>query len=313
MSTKKRRTITTVEEEPGEETAAGSGTAADSAAQEAEDLREFASFDSRIRVWKAEEDADKSGFVATLYRSDPYNKKKTYFCWDGANEVLSSHEIGMKFGPGDYRFLLTPNDPKKKFRTAKVNIDRHYTKLRQEAGIEDAPPSAVSGNGGGLAQSLELVKQVVELIRPLLPQPAAAAAADGGLMAAQMKAFSQGMQEMMADNFRFMRQITGDIRRQALEPPAPREGDEGDMVDGQETLIDTIERVWPMVEPFIKKLLGQGPASDEAAETIKGNPEFKRILSSAKKFSAFVQIMDEKLGQGDVDEALKKIGVHRPR
>ena len=265
-----------------------------------------------------EEQIEKSGCVCSLYRYDKVTHNKQWFMHESADDVLSAHEVGTMFGSGEYRYLLVPNDKSKKVRAWRFNVGAHYDQIRDKSGRSDDGQDGTGGRHMGLGDSLSVIREVAELVKSMMvaqrdSQPPAAPSPDMGFFSESLRLMSSAMQQQMTDNLKFVREISMEARRGALALPSPEEEQGGDDVQsGTDTIIDKLERVWPMIEPFVKKLVGGGPDAEGIAAMIKGNPEMQGIINDARRFSQFVKIMDAKLGKAKVDEALGKIGVVRP-
>lgn len=265
--------------------------------------------DGGLREWLARAKAEDASYTATLYRFGGASNTKQFIVFQWVNELPTAHEVGLEYGPGEYRLLVVIRDGQaagvKSFR---FNIAQEYAEYRRKAGRDGSPlGGATPGNGGGLRESLEVVKLVVETLKPLLEARSAAPQSDP--MAAMLPAYEM-MGQVMKKNL--MENVT--LYKEMAQRIADRDDGDVDDNEGEEEAPqqDWTAALMPLLEKYLPVLLGGGVKGRVAVETLKSLPQYRKIVRDETQLAALIRGVEKRYGKAETDKLLQRLKVRRP-
>lgn len=296
-------------------TAAGKETVSEIVEVDGEEIAaEGIEAERALREWVARENPESLTVLSYVYKYDsPTTGDNKVLCDRIEGEIPDPHTIGCQYGGG--RYLLIVSIPRgqnqdRKVRGLRFRLHARYDELKrtsqsgQWAGQSAAPavpavPAVVSPLSG-LKESMEIVRSVVEIIRPLLDAKAQSAAAVpdvGKLLEGQYELLRGVMKKSLEDT----QELIGEVNRARLE---------GGNVECVEE--DTLDRWLPWIERFLPLVLGGGPQGKAAAAVVGSLPEVRRVVSDAGQLRRVVAWMDESIGREKTDRVLGALKVKRP-
>jgi hypothetical protein len=278
------------------------------AVEEADDIRPLGcQIDTILKSWLQQIDAEEEKYIVTLFQYDNVNRQKQWQVAQWSDECPTAHDIGIEYGPGEYRLLI--NIPARAstggFKAVKINIGPQYNILREKLGKSSpaslAAPAVNAGNG--LGQSVELLKTIVEIVKPLVESKQQQGAGVAESLAGSFAMMQTIMQNQLQSNLK----LYEDIQKRTINPPEPDEPE-----PEPEPEPDPLARLMPMIEEYLPMLLGKGPAAKATVAVVKSHPEVKKLLKSRGEFARFVAGLDKQIGRDKVDSLLKNFKVERP-
>jgi len=266
------------------------------------DTRDFAAYDITLRDYLSTAGNVKD-YTATLYKYDNQIKGKQFVCDVKHNEMISMHDVGVSFGSGEYRYLVSfPPEthlPPKAFR---FNIHKVYDKYGGSATAETQRPQVSSFN-----ESLAMLKAFAEIIKGMMPPPPPPPKDPFEIMTGAY----QATQHILKRNL----EETSQIMKEAAEARAQinnNNDDDDDEKGGSQEKIGMLQLFMPMIEKYIPLLLGKGSAAEATAETIKALPQFQDLIKNKSDLQAVVKAVESKIGKKETAEILEKLSINRP-
>ena len=278
--------------------------------EEVGDLRDAAAFDGDLSDWVARENLDATQYRATLYRYDQENAKKQSLVNASIGSILTAHDVGLKYGSGDYRYVVTwrlaTGAPK--IRAFRFSIGREYDALRVPA-VAPVQPAA------GLSEALSLVSTVFGMLLPIIKAqatpPASAGAAGAELAVLNMhKATQQVLQQSLLQYVDLQKSV-----REKLD--ADDRGDDFDDQEGEDMYEDeggdpVFQQIKTLAAEWLPKILGDGLTGKAAALAVKSLPEFKAITRDKARLSRLLDELAAKFGDEEVDQVCARLKIKRP-
>lgn len=284
------------------------------AVEETDDIRDFAGYDATLRQWLSEEDLSDRAYKATLYKYDNLNKSKQWIIGEWSNEILSAHDVGMQYGSGEYRYLLTfpPKNGKiGKIKAFKFNIHTVYDEYRKKAGITaDAAPAPVPAQRGAL-EGIDTIRALIEALKPILPAQNAPAFDPGQMMMNQYSMMSKVLEKNLMEQISIQKRIAE--RYQDDQDEIDTEG--GAPMDVQpqaQPQAGIWEQIKPYIDILLPQLLGNPVQAQAAAAAVKAIPQFRDFVNNAEDFARFIKEAEEKIGADKVQTVLKRLRLKRP-
>jgi hypothetical protein len=274
---------------------------------EIEDTRDYTGYDKSLKSYMHEFGMSDANYTAVLFKYDPIIKQKQYVCDSRTNEMLSQHDIGMSFGGGEYRYLVTFDDEKIKAKAFKINLHKCYDEYREKAGLVSPGGNGHGGNGkSNLAETIEIMKTIFEMIKPLFPQQSAAPA-----LAPSTEIFNA--YGMMKDILRKNLNENMDLINEVIRGRIDGQGRGGEMeTEVEEAQPDIVDRILPLIEKFAPMIMGNNLQSKITVEAVKALPEFKNLMKNAGDLKNVVDAVEKKIGKAETDKILTKLKVSRP-
>jgi hypothetical protein len=267
--------------------------------EESEDLRNPGAYNSVVKNWLKKVNPTGEEFTATLYRYDPLNKQRQSVVDERIGEILSMDDIGMSYGSGAYRYLIQipdgDNDPI--CRAGKINIDKVYDERRKKAGLVES--QEVEKKQNSMLESLELMKSFAEIIKSVMPPPAAPNPDQTAMMLQNFTMMQSVLKKSLLDTSEMYKNMMQEktATEEEEEEDKPQEG--GGMKD----------LIMPLLDKFMPILLGDTPKAALTAETIKALPEFQKLLKDNQQLKSIIDAVKSEFGQGKTEKVLKKLGI----
>jgi hypothetical protein len=270
--------------------------------------------DYNLKSWLDDSQAQEYGYRFLLYE---WRDRKKWLVREYHNEVPSKHDIGIEYGPGEYRALLVTNHPrrKSKIKTIYINISRHYAKLRESPATTQAVAVAAPPQSSDLANALLILEKLGPLLNnrqsPMMDLTQAAMA--------QFQMMQEVIKASMRENLSLMRSL---MRREREE--FEEQDDETDAADEpEESGTDDMRlrpketttggSLWttilPLLDTWVPKLIGDGIESQTVIALIKSLPQFKAVLSDNETSLKLVEELKNRVGVDETRKILAKLGV----
>lgn len=235
-------------------------------------------------------------FTCTLYKFEhPKHGSRKEFCGQFEDETPSLEEIGNRYGGGRYSLyvVIYMDDERrnKKVKSYKFRISDYFNKSGDRI---QAPQQQ-----NNISDTLEVFKSLVAVISPLISKNDNSFASNQTLINTVLRDSAKNQLEMMKEFRQEIKQIKDDSDFNNV--------DEGDSYDEPEEDKNEMTGILSIVEPLLEKylplLLGNGPSSKIAIETVKNLPAFKTVTENSDELSALVEYIAGKEGK----EAAKKL------
>jgi hypothetical protein len=275
--------------------------------------------DGDLRQWLAQARADDKSYTATLYRYDQNWRGKQYIVSQWKDELPTAHEMGLQFGPGEYRLVIQAGDDTSRLRAVRFNIGKEYEGHRAKLGLASlsapsAGPQAAGPQGGapGVDSALMLVKTVVEMLKPLIETRHAAAPDPAASLAGTYEMMNSVMRKSLMENVSFYRDMAG-----RLSAPALHDVDDEDEGEGEDQAQDQGGEGLPpwlsgLIETYLPLIMGKGPQAAAAVATLKALPQYKATVSDREKLAGLVAAVEGKIGAEETEKLLRRLKIARP-
>jgi len=279
---------------------------------ETDDVRDFAGYDRSLKSYMVAAGGS-SEYTADLYKYDIHAKQNQALVYSSEGEMLKAHDVGMMFGSGRYRYLVTfPDNPKIKPKAFRLNIATSYDEMRQKNGLAAsvAVPDAgnrVSAGPSGMAESLGLLKEFAAIMKSIMPTPIAPSENFMQLQMHNARQMGEVMKEHMMETSSLYSQIAA-LNASQGQNTMPNNDDD----DDDDKPAGFFEQLLPMAQQFLPLLLGNGPASAVAVQTLKAVPAFQEVTKDKGKLKEGVAVLDKAQGKENTDKILKVLGLRRP-
>jgi len=272
--------------------------------EETNDIRDFSGYDVELQEWVSRENLDKLSYSASLFKYDPINRAKQWLVTQNKDEILTAHDVGLQFGSGEYRYLITfravDNNPPR-VKAFKFNIHPCYDEKRRKMGAEAPAPTMLSA-GRGVSEfggAMELIKGVVDMLKPLINAQPVAPVDQSGTMLQNYTLMNEVLKKNLMENIALHKDLAGKINN--AEP-----FDEGDDMP-EET--NWLAQVMPFIESILPKILGDGIQSKATVAAVKALPQFKQIVKDKGEFKKLVDGLTAEVGAEKVAALLKKLKI----
>lgn len=272
----------------------------------------------------------------TLYKYDIEKPngggEKEFIGYFLSEEIPNKHKIGLMFGGGRYQaFLYQPKGKAEEneqkgitFRIGHV-YDDHKKAFDEQKRIEAMSklPVPAAGQqffpapvapGAGTADAFGMVKEILALFLPIIKaQHTAPAPTAGQDMAQQYAVMQQILKKNLFDTADTYRSFT---RRFNISDDPDQAGIDTDEDQQQPPpkepgLMDHVEKIIKMIEPFFALIAGKGPAAQATAQTVHAIPQFREILGDPQLCRLIIQYFDRTKGREASDRALVNLGINR--
>jgi len=277
---------------------------ADGSFVETDDTRDFTGYDKTLVAYM-EESGGVKDFTASLYKYDPVIKQKQAMCDTRKNDILSMHDVGMLLGSGEYRYLVTfPPETKIPPKAFKFNIHPIYDQYREKSGLTSNQQQNILHGGNGkssMMETMEMMKMMVEIIKPMIPQPSAQI----NPLDTLMQSYSM-TKEVLKNNLRENVGLYRELAKQQSETP---EGDGMETETEEKGILDTI---LPLIDKFAPLLLGNNLQSQAAVAAVRALPEIKNVVKKPDELKKIIAAVEGELGKEKADRILARLKIKRP-
>lgn len=265
-------------------------------------------WEDELDDWQQQERIDDSNLEMVLYRLKGQKMKERVWKWD--NEIPDEHEIGLKFGGGEYMIYAILKGPPG-FRKVKhrrfslaASYDAERIRAQQEQGMSLA--GAAGGSIPAASPFEMMITLMKEVIVPMLNRPAPASGPQGFEHWNQANLIvGRVVEEAARSQIRMSREVGGMSGRNGAEE---EEGGEEEFKDFLKGMI--MEYGPSLIEATGMKLKSMAGVvkRDEVFQTLAGNPTlFGKVVQLLSKDPELPAGMAEK-----VLSKLKGIGVALP-
>lgn len=252
------------------------------------------------------DELDYTCYIYRLNKGPRRNFAKTY-CHKFKNETPDLDQIAAQFGSGLYEIIIS-RKIRGKWTPKKYTIEIDPAAC-PGAG---APAGSVQGNGSGNIQAgLDIVRQVMAIMQPILDVSAQVKAAAPAPGADGLKPITAAFSEMMAEIIKIQSQATKEIMQMnnARMIEQAEGADDGADDDADETP-DFAEQISGIVD-MVKKgyaILTSPAGAGIIAET-KGKPEFQELASDPAKKGAITKALIREIGKVKAAKVLSLFGI----
>jgi len=296
------------------------------------EAQEYAdTLDEKLKGWVEAQRYENTQCTTTLYKFDnPTTGEDKSQCGQWVDDIPDSHTIGLTYGPGRYLLLVTLPRTKAGPRAIKgyrFRIHPFYDELRRRATYDGqypslsllgprphAPgaPASLPAPGGmdAMTAGLSMVREVLNIVSPLLKQRDNAPGLDMGSM--MMRNYGM-MNDVMRRNLIESQALIADGIRAKIEGSGDMEGMQGaGEGEGEEKEPSLIEQITPLLNQFVPLILGRGPGAVVATQAVQALPQFQKVTRDKGEFVKIVNHLDKAIGKEKVDGLLKRLKLERP-
>lgn len=237
-----------------------------------------------------------------------YRKGAKTYCHKFKNETPDLDQIAERFGPGLYEICITR-------RIRGKWTPKKYTIEIDPAACPGAGAPAGQGaqSGGSVQVGLDIVRQVMQIMQPILDVSAQVkAAAPAPLSGADgLKPITAAFSDMMAEIIKIQSKATQEIitmNNARMIEQAEGAGDGAD--DGTDETPDFTEQLSGIVD-MVKKgyALLTSPAGAGVIESTKAKPEFQALASDPAKKGAITKALIKEIGKVKAGKVLELFGI----
>lgn len=281
--------------------------------------------DSIIDEYKDEAGRRDATPKATIYKYDheKTGNDKTFAGYFTGEEIPNRHNIGVKYGSGRYSLHIDlPKGTAQKAESIHLvfRIHSNYDELKRRADAErirdeltgantDRAGLPISAEAGGQIQAMQMMKQMFDMIIPLINRQQAAAQPARENPAELFNSY-QMMQKLLKTNLFDTAETLKEYSRrfQIAGPDFQGIDDENETEEREPSLM---EKIIEMIEPFFGMIAQKTPAAQMAAAGLRAAPQFAEILRDPSLCKMIVNHFDKTRGRQQSDIALKNIGINR--
>lgn len=272
---------------------------------------ESPTFGQSVRAWLESNRLDETSASAWLYRVDGSGKRWLSRKYKGM--IPDPDDVGSEHGQGSYALHIQVG---RRSTTALINIGPEYAPKVPGAAPSAGPgypvnvhlpPAAAFDPAAQMRGSMQMLREMMETLRPLLETKANAASNDiSGIMAQSVDT----MGEMMRRSMRTTMEMVSEIQRDKLG--MIRDGGTANVVPPEESQPSIVEKFMPLVEKFLPLLTGGGATATITADIIKGTAEYQEIIADRNRLATVINALTESFGEAKVRKALERLGVIEP-
>lgn len=262
-------------------------------------------------------DIEEEYYSVTLRKFDKPSGKNSSIIDQWEDEILSEHEIGIKYGPGRYILIINAKDKNGKDRVGSKRIKLHdrYQKLHEEYLLtggnlytkENVVSNPINNNSFGndpISQSLNIMRQMMSMFLPLITAQNNKNQDPGEMMAGVYKSINSAMKNSLLDNT----QMFNDMQRKVLSMEPVYETEEE--VTGVKSLIETIA---PLLENVLPLILGGGKTSGATIGMVQKTAQYQALVKSKAHVKGLVEYIEGKHGKEVTEKLLDKFKIKRPK
>jgi hypothetical protein len=236
-----------------------------------------------------------------------YRKGAKTYCHKFKNETPDLDTIAERFGPGLYEICITR-------RIRGKWTPKKYTIEIDPAACPGAGAPAGQGNapsGGAVQVGIDIVRQVMQIMQPILDVSAQVKAAAPAPGADGLKPITTAFSEMMAEIIKIQSKATQEImsmQNARMIEQADIAGDDGaDDEPEQEDFTKQISSIVDMVKKGYALLTS--PAGAGVVESTKAKPEFQALASDPTKKGAITKALIKEIGKVKAGKVLELFGI----
>lgn len=298
--------------------------------QDSREARPFKDVDEKIQSFRDEANLQRQTTRQTIFKFDDPNKGNTYqkVGYFTGEEVMNSHEIGLRFGSGRYHVICKKGHGDKKGDYENFTFKLHpvydeYKRKNDELRADQFPARSVAVVPQQANASTKETFQIVESILGLL-LPVIRSATERPPQQVQQQQGPKGifeeyltMQKILKANLFDTAATYRDMARRFASLEDQRETGEGDdttdtpEADDMQPKENMLEKIIKMIEPFFALIAQKSLAARAAAATLKAAPAFADVLKDPQLCRLIITYFDRTKGRKMADQALQNIGIRR--
>lgn len=269
--------------------------------------------EEKLRQWAERENVEALTVRTYVYKyENPTSGDIKVLCDRIDEDIPDPHTVGLLYGSGRYMMIVSipqGGTQQSKAKGLRFRLHPRYDELRAKAAAGQlpvpgaaavAPAAAPVSAGSSLKEGIEIVRGVVDMLRPLLESKAAAAPDMSHILEGQYDMVSRILSKSMSQS----QDLIAEVNRAKLESAG------GEDVEDHEP--DFIEKIGPLLDRFLPLLLGGGPSGAATAAAVKALPEFANVVGNAHELARVVAYLDKTRGREKTDKILQALRVRRP-
>jgi len=268
-------------------------------------LQDQIDVESKFREWAARENPECLTIRTYVYKYENATTGDLKVQCDriDGEDIPDPHQVGLLYGSGRYLMIVSIPDgtgQQKKMRALRFRLHSRYDEMlksRVAAVAVSAVPAAPAVNG--LRDGIDLIKSVVEVLKPLLDTRQASGPDVSKLLEGNYNMMAGVLSRSLASSQELIDQVN---RAKIENAPQSVEPDEPDF----------LVKIMPLVEKFLPLILGGGAGAAGTAAVIRGIPEVAKVVNNAGELRRVVSWLDGRIGAEKCNTVLKALKVRRP-
>ena len=228
------------------------------------------------------------------------------------SEIPDPHSIGLMYGAGRYMMIVSVpvgSTQPKAGKGLRFRLHARYDELMAQSkqgqlpgDVAPATAAPAATPQSSMKDGIEMVRVVVDMLKPLLESRAAAtpAAPDmSHLLESQYSMMSSVLKKSLHDS----QDLIAQVNQARLEGGVGADDDEEP---------DFIAKVMPLLDQFLPAMMGGGATAKVTADAVRALPEFAQLMQNAQELRRVVAWLDETQGQKKTNKILNVLKVGRP-
>lgn len=247
-----------------------------------------------------------------LYRVIKGGKRALIHKTKDFTDLPDEHEIGLKYGSGDFEILMTAPNPDKRMKNIVVShmitIDTSYDELRRQS----IPNVQQYDSGKSLNEALTLIQGIMATLIPLIRPPESGG--DIKKLFDDMYSFQGNMMKRSVENS--LQMINDYQRKMAMlkytpEKPPMRQIDDDEDDTPPDNFGNIITQIMPLIKEYLPKIISSSPDAKIYQGIVKQTELFKEISKNKKMVDALVNHLDKTQGEEVTTKLLNSLGIKR--
>lgn len=225
------------------------------------------------------------------------------------NDIPDEHEVGLKWGSGDYDLVMTApplrTNGKSIISSYLFTLDSYYDELRME--MQNRNPAyrmqqfQPQDSNRSMVEAITLLQTLISTLAPLF-RPTETAPDIQKLFSSNYDVLSKVMRQSMENSVDLMT----DYQRKVLMLKEKRD-DDGVDEEG------IIEKLIPYIKDWLPMLIGGGAPARQVGEIARKTAMFKEISKNKKIVNKLIEYLDKEKGETATDSVLSSLGLKRQK
>lgn len=285
-----------------------------------------AAFDVKLREFLTLNNCEQVAPLVYLYKFDhpTAGEHRSLICkYD--NEIPDAHTVGLAHGSGRYLIMITTpqtRTQKQLIRGYRFRIHPHYDSLRMQMSnnatsngtpfnnMRPVTPSPVVDTRNTISEGLQMIKEVLSIVAPLMQRPESTMPDMGAFMMKQYSAMGEVMKTNLIESGKLVAE--GQRARIMALTDNSTIGDE-DIENEVPEETGILAQIMPFMSQFLPVLLGSGPAATATAKAVQSLPQFSQVVNNPHEVKNLVSYLDKTKGREATDRVLKRLKIERPK